>query len=314
MTDDPVLAAAARWHSAVRSGRVDWDGFVAWLEADPAHRDAYDTIMLVETMAAEDAYVPAGAANDDAPAAVARRALRWPAIGAAAGLAAAAVLAIALFPRGPTPLRWQTGEDAQVVAFADGVAITLAPHSTLSRAGSQLRLEGSAVFAVAHRPARALAIAAGPLIISDIGTHFDLRVDPATVRLVLDEGRVAVAGERLEHPLSVGAGQAVLFDQAAGTMTVGAAATGAVGDWQRGQLSYRDAPLSLVANDISRYGHATLRVSGAAAQLRFSGNLRLGPGHDPAQELARIMALELDRNGGGAVLHSARTDRSARQR
>jgi len=318
MTDVSIMDTAAQWHEQVTAETVDWDAFTLWLEADPGHARAYDAVALVDALIAERAPALAGltAANDDpagndngVPMRTPSR--RW-AGAALAGLAAvAAALVLAFLPVWPGHGEWQTGDGAQTVALADGTRIVLAPHSRLTRAGDRLALAGGAVFAVPHRPDRTLTISAGELTISDIGTHFDLRNDDGIVRLSLDEGQVSVSSTRMAKPVTVAAGQALLFDPADAQISLGA---GSTGDWQHDQLSYRDAPLPLVVADIARYGPVPLRADGALAHLHFSGTLRLGTGHDPAADLARLMALDVGMSGRGAVLRAHGQGRGAASR
>lgn len=307
MNDDAIIETAADWHGQIVAGTVDWDAFTDWLEAAPTHARAYDAVTLAEAAldAHRDDLAEAGAADCSSRAAPSRPVLGW-AVGIGA-LAASLVVAASLL----TPLREsaeirESGDGAMVVALADGTRIALAPHSRLVREGDRMALDGAAVFAVPHRPGRTLSITAGGLTIRDIGTHFDLRVDRGTVRLSLDDGQVNVSGAALAAPVTVRSGEAMLFEPIAARLTLGRAATGATGDWQGGQLSYRDAPLPLVAADLARYGHRSLAVDGALAGMHFSGTLRLSHGHDPAQDLARLMALDISGSGDRAVLVRAR--------
>jgi len=315
---DPIIDRAADWHGQVTADTVDWDAFTRWLEADPRHARAYDAVALAQALVDEHAAGLAGAwaANDDAPddardAPKGTRSRLW-IISGLAGLAAALVLA--WLPGRTAHDAWQTGDHAQTIALADGTRIALAPHSRLTRDGDRMALTGDAVFAVPHRPERALAITAGELTISDIGTHFDLRNDAAIVRLSVDEGRLSVSGTRLTRPVTIGRGQALSFDSADAQILIAPAPAGSTGDWLHDQLSYRDAPLPLVAADIARYGPRPLRVDGALVHLHFSGTLRLGSGHDPAEDLARLMALDLGMSGHGAVLRAAHQGSGAADR
>jgi transmembrane sensor len=44
-TPQEIRGEAIAWHLRLREGAsADWDAFVQWLEQDPAHSDAFDTI------------------------------------------------------------------------------------------------------------------------------------------------------------------------------------------------------------------------------------------------------------------------------
>lgn len=49
MAEDADLAAL-RWQEAIDADQVDWSGFTAWLEADPAHREAFDAVSQIDRM------------------------------------------------------------------------------------------------------------------------------------------------------------------------------------------------------------------------------------------------------------------------
>ncbi|HSM52775.1 MAG TPA: FecR/PupR family sigma factor regulator, partial [Erythrobacter sp.] len=64
--DNQILEQAAIW--AVRTGEpdfVDWDGFIEWLEADPAHAEAYDRVKAGVEDAAEAIGNAAAPVNDN---------------------------------------------------------------------------------------------------------------------------------------------------------------------------------------------------------------------------------------------------------
>ena len=316
MTEDLVLNTAAQWHAHVTADTVDWVAFALWLEADPRHARAYDAVALTEILLDEHASAlggPTPANDDEAP--FSPRALapyrRWFAVGAASLAALAAALLLVILPSRPGPQVWQTADRPQDLAMNDGTRVALAPHSALTRDGDHLALTGGAVFSVPHRPGRTLTITSGELTISDIGTHFDLRNDAGSVRLSIDEGQVRVSGAGMAHSMTLASGQALYFDPGLSQIVIAPARDGATGDWQHEQLTYGDTPLPLVAADIARYGRGPLRIDRAIEHLHFSGTLRLGTGHDPAQDLARLMALDLGVSDDGVVLRAARQGRGA---
>lgn len=48
--DERLLDQASRWHRALADDDADWDGYIAWLEADPRHRRAFDRVALTERL------------------------------------------------------------------------------------------------------------------------------------------------------------------------------------------------------------------------------------------------------------------------
>ncbi|MEP7317054.1 MAG: FecR/PupR family sigma factor regulator [Sphingomicrobium sp.] len=49
MKSDRPITEASEWLAVQASDSFDWDGFTTWLEADPAHRKAYDELALIDS-------------------------------------------------------------------------------------------------------------------------------------------------------------------------------------------------------------------------------------------------------------------------
>ena len=299
--NEDITERAAQWHAAQDADDMDWDGFAIWLEADPRHRAAFDRIALLDDdIVAQRASIVAHLAT---PAQAQREPRRWRWEVVAGGAMAAALAVVVALPRPAADIAWQTGATARTIALVDGSSATLAPHSRLvAQHGDQtlLALNGTAYFDVPHRADRTLSITAGRYRISDIGTRFDIAVDGATTRIAVAEGHIAVAAAGLDTPVTLVQGRALLGQQ--GSVTLTSIAAESVGSWRGGQLVYADAPLALVASDITRYAGAETTVDPAIANLRFSGALKIGKGTQAADALATIIGLEARHAGAGVRL------------
>ena len=305
--DEQILSEAVHWHLASGDDAMDWDGFTAWLEADPRHRVAYDEVALAASMVDEhrDALQ-----QDNAPtpmpaprtAEVVRPVfggrLRW------AGFAIAATLAaIMVVPRftAPAPQIYETTGTARHIALADGSSVLLAPRSRLTvegRGQDHMALSGGALFDIRHDPSRQLAITAGGVTISDIGTRFDVQAQDADVRVAVVEGKVEVSADSLAAPVRLAAGKALAFDATAGTAFVAPILAANVGSWQDGRLTYDNARLALVAADLRRYAGVTVEVPTALRSRRFSGTLIVDDGEAALRDLVQLMGLRLDGRPG----------------
>jgi transmembrane sensor len=300
--DDDIISAAATWHVASEGDAMDWDGFTAWLEADPRHRAAYDEIALGDAMITAHSTAVFTAANDvgvaeDRPV---RRGGGWRTWGPIA-LAASLAMVVALpFAMRANDTVYATGAQAQTVRLPDGSTVALAPHSRLSLEDggmTDIALDGGAMFDIRHDPNRAMAITAGGLTISDIGTRFDVQAVPGDVRIAVAQGEVHVSAASFATPVRLPAGQALSWDRAGGHVRVGPVVTADVGSWQSGRLSYDGTPLALVAQDLSRYAGIRIVVAGSARDRPFSGTLSLEHGDAVAQDLAQLMGLPLAHSG-----------------
>lgn len=322
--DDTILAEAARWHIASGDDAMDWDAFTLWLEADPRHSAAYNEVALTDGLLQEyrdtlqDASEPLAdepliAVNDAAPletaletasegAEIIRPAfgkrIRWAGFAIAATLAA--VLAIPQF-MAPASQVYETTAASRQIALEDGSTIMLAPRSSLTVEGrhqDHMALSGGALFDIRHDPDRQLTITAGGLRISDIGTRFDVQAQDKRVRVSVVEGKVEVSSERLTAPVQLAAGKRLSFDGDAGTASVAEVRSEDVGAWEKGRLSYDNAPLALVVTDLHRYAGVEVAVPDALRDRRFSGTLVISDGDAALRDLAQVMGLRLGGRAG----------------
>ena len=305
--DEELLDAALTWHFALESDDADWAAYEVWLEADPRHRIAMNEIALTDRIASEratdvariEAIQPVQVAQPSIP----RR--RWLIGSVAAALAAA----VALPTLWPSDTIYSTGQaQGRQIAIGEGVQVNLAPSSKLIAEGgdpTKLELaEGEAYFAVAHDPSRVLAIKAGNVSVTDIGTTFAMNLAPQTVTVAVAEGHVSVVPNSGEAT-RLDAGQQLLARRDGQMPRVSKITAGDVGSWRAGRLVYDQVPLSAVAADISRYSGKKISVDPAIADREFSGVLVIGDGSNMLATLAEIMALAYEDQGAGARLYSA---------
>ena len=316
LDDETILDQAIAWHRAQDDADFDWDGFTLWLEADPAHRTAFDSIALIDARIADHratlaALMPSMEAPSMGmsvpPGAMRSPRRRW--IGG--GIAAALALAVGIpffRPSMPPPVDYRTGpRQARTIMLKDGSRIALAAASHLRVAGAaqdRLALEGSALFDIPHRPDRTMTIDAGGQQISDIGTRFDILADARMMRVAVAEGRISVAprdgGDTVELP----AGRQLLVDRVTRRGTTAAISPGTVGSWQQGRLVYEGVPLSLVASDLSRYAGVPVKAGADVADRPFSGVLIVGDGSGLVGEVAQFMDLRIMHKGGIVLLRA----------
>ncbi len=309
MERETVTQEAVRWLDALKRDDADWDGFTAWLEAGPDHRTAYDEAALIDQRIDAQRDRLAVILPADEPA---RPARRWWAWGGGVGAAAAAAIAgLAILPVGPAETdqvyRTAPGQN-HLIALADGSRINLASGSSLTvKPGEQqLALDGTASFAVPHRPGRTLTVQAAGMTIQDIGTRFEVVTGDKVARVAVAEGQVSVAAPELAGPVRIVQGKRLTVDRAAGVAELKSSAEFAA--WQRGRLVYEDAPLPLVAAEVGRYAGRRVLLAPALSSRRFSGVLTIGDGSAMVEDLARLMDVDARADGKAYRLaaHSSR--------
>ncbi|SEM98327.1 FecR family protein [Sphingomonas gellani] len=298
LPNDPA-AAAARWYARLRSDAPtdgDAEAFDTWIDANPAHRVAWERLEQV------DATLPS-LASDPAIAALRADALRptparfpsWRIAGAAAAMAAsvAMVTIVALKPHGgaeraeqvaaaPVVTRYQTGlGEMRTVRLADGTAMTMDARSVVRAAAPGVTRQvavdaGRAMFAVAKDRAHPFIVSVGETRVMALGTHFSVerRGDGAVVALT--EGSVRVRTPVATRTLVPGQ----VLTARATTVRVDDGAADESG-WVEGRLVFTAVPLGDVAATLNRYAQrqVVIRDAGLAARP-YSGVLRAKGGAD----------------------------------
>jgi transmembrane sensor len=293
-----IQAEAIAWHIRLRDGGAeDWDAFVHWLEVDPAHSAAYDAVALADAALTAEA-VQRPAANDNGQGGRWSAGRRWATALAAAG---------ALFLLGLIALPWLTaGPDRYEVATAagqhrtaplgDGGSVQLngATRLILDRNDPRYAelVAGEATFSIRHDAAQPFVVVAGDHRVQDSGTTFNLVRDRGRFSVAVIEGSVVYDPDGAAVPLA--AGQTLRADRA-GRPVVGREDPQAMTGWQRGQLSYRAAPLEIVAGDLSRSLGVEVAVDPELMALPFAGSIRVD--RDAVTSLASTLGLQARRTG-----------------
>lgn len=283
----------------------DWDGFTAWLEADPAHASAYDALMLADSeldslVPPEPVTMPPIAAND--PGVPSRRPLRW--IGGGA-VAAALVAAVSFGVANRSDIYSVTTRpgETRLIALDDGTKVELNGGTTMRFDRKDARFAaldaGEAAFTVRHDAANPFRVTVGDAVFEDAGTVFNIVHTNAATRIGVSEGKVIYNPQA--EAIALPAGRA-LADDAQG-LRVMDIAPAAVASWRQGQLVYSNAPVTQVAEDAARSLGLTVQFTPQVQAMRFTGTLRLD--RDPERffaQAAPLMGLSAVRQGDAWLL------------
>lgn len=310
--DERIIDEALAWHHALESDDADWDAYTVWLEADPRHRLAFDQLSIVDDAVDRNrqALDMVLSAKHQQPASQeprpnhSRRVLFG--MTAAAGITAA--IGVPMLMRSEPVTTYQTGPgESRTIALADTSSVELAASSVLTVTGEDMRsmkLErGAAYFDVRHDPTRQLVITAGRYRISDIGTKFSVKVAQDALELAVSEGHVGMTKNNAKRAIKVSAGQRLTAGATASKLSP--IASGDVASWRTGRLVYAEAPLSLVAADISRYSGQRINVDPSLNDRRFSGVLTIGDGSRLLANLTSFMSVETHAEGDGVRISAA---------
>lgn len=318
---DAIHEAAIAWHLRLPElPGEQWEEFVAWLETAPAHRAAYDQVVLADGLAGEGlahhgrdgrlaapaAPVPAAVSHDPVGRRVSalRRHLRPLALTAAA--AVAVIAAVGLWPQATAPQLEETRAGiTKQLDFADGTRIDLNGETALALDQSDPRRvelhRGEARFAVRHG-ARPFTVTAGGFVLQDLGTVFNVQLTATALVLDVTEGKVLFDPGGAN--LAVGAGEQVAVDRERNIVVKRDRA--APGDWLRGELAFDNATLADVADAVHRRFGINVLLSAGLQARSFSGNIRLsGNPETDVPHLARLIGADYRRDGQGWIITEA---------
>lgn len=278
----------------------DWQGFEAWLEADPIHAGTYQEMAVADADAATLLRSEARVAPVVRERAHKKRTwVRWP-------LAAVAAAGLAIFGfsiQHPASqgyaIETRAGQH-RTVALDDGSTVVLngdtrvlADHKNTRRVSVE---RGEAVFAVVHDEAHPFTVAVGGSTLVDVGTEFSVtRVGKQTLVRVV-EGAVMYnpEGERVR----LNAGMTLRADDGGAVATVGRTAPASIAGWRTGRLVYDGAPLSEVAADITRSTGLILEVEPELAARPFRGVIALDGSREAiANRLRLLLDVRIERYG-----------------
>ncbi|MGA4634745.1 FecR family protein [Pseudomonas solani] len=281
--EEALREEAAFWFTRQRDGELDADEaarFATWLAASPEHEREY---ALLEYLWQATDRVPAprlrALAEAPTPRAARRRsATRALALAASLVLAAGAAWLWLPLPFGAEQYATAAGERRQVT-LADGTQVELNSRTRLEvRYRDQQRLvtleSGEAMFSVTHDSARPFVVEAGQGRVTVTGTRFDVRRDPAEVRVAVESGSVRVEGQRNAATRPLLAGDAVRISGDGSVGAIAAIDIAALTAWRQGKLVFNDASLADVVAEVSRYRASPVRVAPAVAGLRLSSVFR----------------------------------------
>lgn len=300
---EALFEEAAQWHARIQSNEADWDAFAQWLDADATHQRAYEQIAMIDDEVTRWAMRHAGPAGEPAGQVVHQRTVqrRWIVAGAIAASLVAAISVPQFLKPSPAPAVLYVARDSQrSVTLPDGSSARLDRGTRLAIADGgrgQISIEaGAAYFDVRHDPARTFIVQAGDFAIRDIGTRFAVTRRSDQMSVAVEEGMVDVSW-RGGAATMLKAGQKLEASGEGRNAEIRSVDPSAVASWRDGRLIYDNAPLSLVAADISRHAPAPIVVDPAVADLKLSGILLIEDGSKLVDQIEALLPIDSRREG-----------------
>ena len=300
--EQAALAWLSLLHDQPSSG--DQATFSHWLQADPAHVEAYAQAQVLwelsevpaRTLAQEEALALQGYLRHmDRAQGRARR--RW-----SAGLAMAACLLLAVcIGAGWQPARWadDLGADyvsapgqVRTITLADQSQVTLDADSAIAvdfthgERHVQLR-RGAGFFSVSHT-GQPFVVAAHNGRVQVLGTQFEVRLQPEGAQVTVLSGRVGVTAQPGATQQILLGGQQLAYADGV-SQPLHSVDSEAQLAWRQGWLNFYKQPMAEVVKDLGRYypGRILLLNDDLGAR-RVSGNF---PSQDPQAVLNSLQGV-----------------------
>lgn len=308
--DDLLLDDAIGWHARLASPQAterDWAEFTNWLDADPDNGIAYDRVALADAAYAEalDTFPPPSlsvAQNDNEPQPWYRRKTL---LAVAGGLALALIASpIVLTNRDLQTYETGAGETREI-ALGDGSSVALNGSSRIEvdiKGGRYARLaEGEALFSIRHEPSRPFTVEVGDHRLIDVGTEFNVRQGSEGLEVAVSDGAVEFNPDN--EAVLVRAGSQINVAGKAAKPVLSKTDPASVGGWRQGRLAYSNAPISRIADDLTRLLGRPVVADAKVASRRFSGLIQIERDRDQSmRRIESLLGVRVRREQNGWVL------------
>jgi transmembrane sensor len=197
------------------------------------------------------------------------------------------------------------------IRLADGSRVLLGPMSHLTiqpgySAGDRVvELRGEALFDVVHDATHPFVVRAGTATIRDIGTTFAIKATDSTeVRVVVTSGSVQLASTTDAQGVLLKAGDV-------GTLRAGQAPTARAQTateediaWTKGRLSFRNAPLTTVRDELRRWYGIQLVLADSSLQRRTLNTTFVRESPEQAVRIIEMtLGVRIEMRGDTAIVH-----------
>lgn len=343
-----LFEEASDWFLRVRADNATTEDHVAWLEwieANPAHRRAFEEVQRLWDVVGEvksppwprpEELRPSGATLDDSsqecdcitcaePAQYeganasrvrARRRTRWYA--AAAGIVLVVAIALVGGKEGswfaPVERIATSRGEQQSAVLPDGSRVELGGATSVALDFTPERRlviadEGEVFYRVQKDPQRPFIVQSGPVSVRAVGTAFSVRREGETVSVVVAEGVVEVASANGPPGTVVRAraGERVRYDRGELSPEPMQASTSIATAWRRGQLRFEGEPLRVVVASLNRYSSREIVISDPSLQdLQFTGSVFDDSVDDWLQGIQIIFPVSVDQTDPRRVVIAPR--------
>lgn len=308
---DAVREQAADWFALrdeTARNLITRQRFEQWRTADPRHASAYAELdTMWENRAFEQALKDLVVGLELPPPPLIAKPPRMRLTAAAA----AVLLALGIGWMADVPMRLQADhmtDVAQLERFdlEDGSHIVLGSHSAISTAfdGAHRRiklLRGELYVEAAHDANRPMSIETAEASVTVVGTQLSVSQRGSGVTVAVRQGQVRFADRKGEQSLLHAGNWQQLRDGQLQPLSLEGSERQMA--WINGRLSFQNAPLVQVLEEIRRYYPAPILLfNDAAASERVSGNYQLDDPVAIVKALSKVTSTQVQRLPGGILV------------
>ncbi|HEX7817317.1 FecR family protein [Dyella sp.] len=313
--NDMLREQAAQWALRLDAGDLsphEHERLMAWLAQDTAHAPALQRAMSI-WRALDEVSLPYAPGRADTHRISPRPPIRKRRRARLALAASAACVLVALgYSQWQRVDVWMHADartgvgETRDISLSGGSTARLDTGSAIAiRDNAQWRevkvLAGTVSFDVGHADTRPFRVTAGSLVVTDIGTSFQLVSHGSSTQVIVASGLVEIrtpSGVRRVH-----AGEEAVVPGDGGRVDVRATDVDAATAWMRGRLVFVDRPLRDVVDELNRYydGHILL-LDDLAGSRRVSGVFKTTEPLAALDAIQHNLGMRSSRLGAGLIL------------
>lgn len=205
--------------------------------------------------------------------------------------------------------------DATTVQLSDGTVVRLAPESRLKltgRGGREVVLEGRAYFAVARMPGNPFTVRTRGGDAVALGTQFEAEARDNELRVLVVEGRVALAAAG--NSVELGAGEMARAVGGALSAPTSVSDPWRLLEWTGDFLVFQGTPVDEVAAEVERHFGMSVRVVGdKLAEQTVTAWFADATAEDVLRVVCKVLGAECSIDARGALIDLTRVEASRRE-
>ncbi|SHM90829.1 FecR family protein [Mucilaginibacter sp. OK098] len=180
--------------------------------------------------------------------------------------------------------------DGSTVFLNSGSAIRIPSNYNVK--SREVSLSGEAYFEVKHNAAKPFTIHSGKLLITDLGTAFDVKAYPEDreIHVAVESGKVQVGknkpnGQFELYAAAITRNQQLVYNERDNSHAISPVKTSDVIAWQQNKLSFDNASFGEIAPLLERWYNVSVKLNGRSACRRYTVSFN----NEPVDHVLNVM-------------------------